>query len=95
MLRSNPSPTLPLTRRRAPLHQPEPDQVVALLHAAAAEDPLAALGLGLAAVTGALARPRLSPKPADLKGARHLHRQQVAHGRRGHHDDAPVPSQHA
>ena len=54
LLRSNPiadaAPRLAVVRRST---TPEPDQVVALLQAAAEEDTRAALGLRIAAVTGA------------------------------------------
>jgi integrase len=71
MLRSNPiveaAPKVRNGRRTA---RPEPEQVVAMLEAAQAEGPRAALGLRLAAVTGARVAEVVALQWDDLSGDR-------------------------
>jgi integrase len=71
MLRSNPiveaAPRLHNGRRSA---RPEPEQVVAILEAARSEGPRAALGLRIAAVTGARVAEVVALRWDDLKGDR-------------------------
>jgi integrase len=71
MLRSNPvSEAKPKVRNNRRTTRPEPEQVVALLAAAAQEDQRAALGLRLAAVTGARAGEVVALRFDDLTGDR-------------------------
>lgn len=71
MLRSNPvSEANPKVRNNRRTARPEPEQVVALLAAAAEEDVRAALGLRLAAVTGARAGEVVALRFDDLTGDR-------------------------
>ncbi len=71
MLRSNPvSEAKPKLRNRPRTARPDPDQVVALLAAATAEDDRAALGLRLAAVTGARAGEIVALRFDDVVGDR-------------------------
>ncbi len=71
MLRSNPvSEARPKVRSNRRTMRPEPEQVVALLAAAAQEDDRATLGLRLAAVTGARAGEVVALRFDDLTGDR-------------------------
>jgi integrase len=71
MLRSNPvSEARPKVRNNRRSARPEPQQVVALLAAAAREDDRAALGLRIAAVTGARAGEVVALRFDDLTGDR-------------------------
>ena len=71
MMRSNPvSEARPKVRNNRRTARPEPEQVVALLAAAAKEDARAALGLRLAAVTGARAGEVVALRFEDLVGDR-------------------------
>jgi integrase len=71
MLRSNPvSEAKPKLRNNRRTSRPDPEQVVALLAAAAEEDDRAALGLRLAAVTGARAGEVVALSFDDLVGDR-------------------------
>lgn len=83
MLRSNPvadaAPRLKTGRRTA---RPEPEQVVAILAAAAQEGPRAALALRLAAVTGARSAEVVALRWDDLSGDRlTIARQRHSQGR--------------
>jgi integrase len=71
MLRSNPvSEAKPKVRNNRRTKRPDPDQVVALLSAAAEEGERAALGLRLAAVAGARAAEIVALRFDDLEGDR-------------------------
>src|SRR5438128_2309324 len=71
MLRSNPvNEAQAKIRNNRRTARPEPEQVVALLAAAAQEDQRAALGLRLAAVTGARAGEIVALRFGDLNGDR-------------------------
>jgi len=77
MLRSNPvRDAKPKVRNNRRTKRPEPEQVVALIAAAAEEDDRAALGLRLAAVTGAREAEIVALRFDDLVGERlHVGRQ--------------------